>query len=274
MVAELSSAENQELLQAQQTINSFLQDSEMFMIVSWNYSEFVDLVATYLKAYIEKATTVFVDRPIYMNLNRSFINLLSSMRSYLDFMDKLLVNRYGTDSGFRARFRQRCRREYDDNLSYRFLYKLRNYSQHKGFPIGAISWGVAPSRDDPRKPDYFLHISAKRDSILRDFDWGPLTREIRALPEAIDILAHAGSMMESLSSIHPQTIKSIFATLGEAAHVVLEFGGRIARNEGQPVVFETEGDFRDQKKIAHRTLDIDMAARIASGRLEDVIRYS
>jgi hypothetical protein len=271
--SELTEEEYSELSEAQNTLSSFLHDSQMFMMVAWNFNELVAQIATYAQSYAGKQPEIFTIRPIYINLNRAFLNLLASVRSYLDFMDRSLKARFGQDSDIAVSFGKKCSREYDENFSYRFLYRLRNYAQHKGFPIGRITWGQRESQLDPMKPEIFLDLFIVRDQILADFDWGPVEPEVKALPELIDLAPHTVAFMDSLSAIHLQAIRDLFHTLEESARQVVAFGGRIAGRPGQPVIFELEDEAKETlRNISHQPLLLELANRITTGQLEAVIR--
>jgi len=171
LVSELAPFEHEYLLEALKTVNEFLQDSQLFMIATWNFRELTELIDSYLHNYIKKDFKAFVQKPIYINVNRAFLNFLSSIRSYLDFMERLLKKRYGEESAIFENFKTNCSTEYDSNFSYRFLYNLRHYAQHKGFPLGEIKWGQQPSSDNPSMVMFYLEVSIMRDEILNNFDW-------------------------------------------------------------------------------------------------------
>lgn len=272
LVSELTSVEHEKLVEALKTVNGFLQDSQLFMIAAWNFREFNELVASYLQAYIEKDFNIFVHLPIHINVNRAFLNLLSSTRSYLDFMDRLLKKRFGKESAIYANFKKNCSEEYDGNFSYRFLYNLRNYAQHKGFPIGVIKWGQKQNPDEPLKIDFFLVVSIGRDEILKNFDWRTLENEVKNLPENEDILPHISSYMESLSRVHAKSINDIFQTLTESARQITIIGERLAGKKGEPVIFEFEGDVRNIQQLSHISLPIKLAQQIINGKLIDILQ--
>jgi hypothetical protein len=273
LAVELTPEENEQLETAQQALSGFLNDSQLFMIVAWNFNELGDLISAYLRAYAEKRTEVFTEMPIHLNVNRAFLNLLASIRSYLDFMDRLMNRRFGRQSAPVRRFRSRCSQEYDSNLSYRFLYKLRNYAQHKGFPIGRISLGQRPSNGEISKPERYLDVFIVRDEILEDFDWGSMAQEVGRMPELIDPAPHTISMMESLSAIHLHCVQELFDTLEGAALEIVRFGEQLSDRPGQPAVFEVADDALPLRTLRHWRLDIQLASSIAGGNLEDVIRH-
>jgi hypothetical protein len=272
LVSDLTSAEYETLMEALNTVSGFLQDSQLFMIAAWNFREFTELIASYLQAYSKKDFNAFVQKPINININRAFLNFLSSIRSYLDFMERLLKKRYGEESVLFSNFKKSCSTEYDGNFSYRFLYNLRHYAQHKGLPIGAINWGQQISSNDPPKVVFYLGVSVVRDEILKDFDWRAMKNEVKDLPERIEILPQILSFMESLSRIHAKVINDIFHTLNDSARQIMVFGEKLAGQEGEPVIFEFEGDIRNVQQLSHRSLPIKLAQQIVDGELVEVLQ--
>lgn len=272
-VSKLTPEEYNKLSEALRTLNGFMQDSQLFMMATWNFNEFMELIAKYLQAYIKKDINNFVQKPIKINLNRAFLNLLSSIRSYLDFMERLLKKRYGEESVLFSNFKKSCSREYDGYFSYRFLYNLRHYAQHKGFPISNISWGQRPDPNDPRKAIFYLEVFLLRDEILNDFDWRGLENEVKDLPEKIDIIQHTLVFMEALSRIHVQVINDLFHTLIDSAQQIILFSERLTGKEGEPVVFEFEGDVMNIRQLSHTSIPIKLAQHIVDGQLVDVLLH-
>lgn len=85
------------------------------------------------------------------DINRRIINLLSACRMYLDHYCHHLKNIYGESSDKVVAVRNQEKSEYDSNLSYRVLHALRNYVQHRGFPVQKVSFNSqreeAPGND-------------------------------------------------------------------------------------------------------------------------------
>ncbi|WP_149826924.1 hypothetical protein [Streptomyces tailanensis] len=61
-------------------------------------------------------------------------NLLSALRAFTDRTAHDLKERYGENSDPVSTFKESLSCEYDNEFAYRFMYKLRNYSQHCGQP--------------------------------------------------------------------------------------------------------------------------------------------
>lgn len=269
---KLSEKQYKELSKSIITISRFLGDSEIFNITALNYIDLFDLIENYLLAYRNKKVDIFIEKPINININRSFLNFLSSTRSYLDFMDRLLKKRYSEDSEIYKNFVMYTNEEYDSNFSYRFLYNLRHYAQHKGFPIGSIKWGQKPMMNCPQKPDYYLDVSILRNEILIDFEWKKLESEIRNLPEMIDPRIHVDAFMKSLRRIHIKVMFNIFSTLKDDANRILSYSKELLDKKGTPVLFETEDDISTMRKLQYIPIPIDIVRKIISGKFEGVFK--
>lgn len=71
-------------------------------------------------------------------VNRRLINLLSASRSYLDQTKHHFHNIFGEDSETVRKIEEFKSQQYDQCFGYRVMEALRNYVQHRGFPIGSV----------------------------------------------------------------------------------------------------------------------------------------
>jgi hypothetical protein len=82
-------------------------------------------------------------------------NLLSSCRLYVDHTDHHLSVISENYPDFRARFKDLRHEKYDENIEYQTLEALRNYSQHRGFPVHTLtfgsSWDEGPKSEPSEK---------------------------------------------------------------------------------------------------------------------------
>jgi hypothetical protein len=269
LAVELSEDEFKKVSGAIAVINNFMQDSQIFMIATWNFAEFIELIDSYILAYINKDANYFEQKPIDININRTFLNLLSSLRSYLDFMERLLKKRYGNNSNIFKNFKKNSSLEYDNNFSYRFLFNLRHYAQHKGFPIGSISLGQKPNKNNPQKTEYFLNIRFVRDQLLQEFDWRNLEDDIKKLPEKIEVMPYIISFIESVKKIHVQTIIEMCVTLSDSAALILNNVKKLGNNEGTIAVFEAD-DINEMKNLKHTLVPVNLCQKIVEGKLSEI----
>ena len=82
----------------------------------------------------------FQPEPLQIAVTTTIVNFLSSMHMYLEHTERHLKQADKADGGDRAAAWDAARHaEYDDYFAYRFLYKFRNYVQHVGLPLHALS---------------------------------------------------------------------------------------------------------------------------------------
>ena len=78
-----------------------------------------------------------------LSLDRHMVNLLTSLRLYIDQTDHGLSELFGNPSTELESIKIFRSKLYDQNLGYRFLEALRNHVQHCGLPIHIISYNQA-----------------------------------------------------------------------------------------------------------------------------------
>ena len=76
--------------------------------------------------------------------NWQLANYLASIRFFLDFTETRVKRRFGKTSQQAQSFKRACSSAFDNTFAYRFLYKLRNYAQHCGLPVGPLDIRGAP----------------------------------------------------------------------------------------------------------------------------------
>lgn len=110
-------------------------------------------------------------------LNRLTIHLLSSGRLFVDSLEIHLKRKYGKTSNEYINFKNTLSKKYDEEFVYRFFYDLRNFTQHVGFPISAISSEIVrkPETDQEyTKLKSYLNIDYLLNS---NFDWKKIIRD-------------------------------------------------------------------------------------------------
>lgn len=157
----------------------------------------------------------------HINASRHVSNCLSTFRSFLDHCDAYLCAKFGKTSAERAHFKTETSRLYDGGVGYRFLYKLRNFTQHFALPISSMNLSHALVHAEAH---YLVTASLvlDRDELLSWDGWGPINKEIAALPEKIEILP---LLLDLSRSIH-ELCKSVFRS---QAHELLNCNAYISR---------------------------------------------
>lgn len=101
----------------------------------------------------------------YREMNRRMVNLLSSARLYLDEVPQDLHAIYPKNPTHAATFKQRCSTHYDLSLAYRVMEALRNYAQHSGFPVHAMTHSFHREEKNPgflHRMTLHLHVNVQR----------------------------------------------------------------------------------------------------------------
>lgn len=161
-------------------------DENLFKIVELNYTDFISKIENITSQVAGGIIDNSEQQYLHLELNRLILNLLSSIRTYLDHTETRLKREYGKDSEELKIFKAETSKAYDDNFAYRFLYKLRNYSQHCGLPAGSLR----TTSSENEKPNHFLKLSLLRDNLLQNYEWGnPVTEELRNQEELFDIIS-------------------------------------------------------------------------------------
>jgi hypothetical protein len=254
-------------------LRRFEHNSQLFTMAVWNYQEYYDVLHSYLQAFINQNTDYINNYPAKFNINRIALNLLSSIRMYLDHIETDLKRRYGNKSHEVEKFEQICSQEYDGSFSYRFLYRLRNYAQHCGFPIHDISFTSKPNQI---QNEYALTVRISRDKLLQDFDWKSLKSEVVAAPENIDFNEHIDNMVRSLNRIHLHVIQSEFGRLREEVGVIQDLLSHVSIGNGQPCIFELDIDEQDRsmslKNLRIIGIPTKLIDAIIDNNLQDVTK--
>lgn len=253
-----------EINSAMEKIHALLEYSNYFNTVSLNYTDYQETISNCLKAQAERDIAFLQKEPL-VEINRIVLNFLTSFRSYLDYTERRLKTEYANTPKIYEAFRKATNSEYDHNFSYRFLYHLRHFSQHYGFPIAKVNFGFKPNSN--LEPVYFFTPLVERNKLLQNFNWKKLKPEIETLPLEFDLEPHLNATMHSLLKIHSAAMQSIFSMLGKEADTLLKYEGELRGKEGTTVIFtiDTLESKEGTRQLTHKSLPTDMATKIKMG---------
>lgn len=217
-----SKEEYNKVLEAVSKIGNIYKYDAIFRATNWNYEDLVNTVNSYIQAFVQKNANFLGSRDITLNINKEILNVLTSFRFYCNFIDKNLHGDFGQGPEIYAKFKRCCSSEYDKNFSYRLVYQLRNYAQHKGLVVNSINFNKHLDNEDNRTVRHKLGIYTYRQDLLADKDF---KKEVRAelinYPEQIDLMEHLSKWMNSLIIIHGQLINNLIpAGLSDALLII------------------------------------------------------
>ncbi|WP_341228364.1 hypothetical protein [uncultured Arcticibacterium sp.] len=138
IIRELSQSEVEKIEYANEVLHEFLYFERRFEVINRNYKEYHETVYRYSK---NRKDGIKINKE-YMNetfveINRTFINFISSLKSYSEHLDIKLANKYPNKEEY-LNFKKAVSLIYDNNFSYKFLSILRDYAIHYNFPIQIV----------------------------------------------------------------------------------------------------------------------------------------
>jgi hypothetical protein len=98
-------------------------------------------------------------------VSRRIVNLLSACRMYLDQSMHHLRVIYGKDSEKVEIVKNKTNSYYDNNFGYRAMEALRNYVQHRGFPIHNLTFSGQWLDIEDKENSRLLHLVIPRISV-------------------------------------------------------------------------------------------------------------
>ena len=129
---------------------SVLFIEEKFDLLAENYLEFEDAMLGSTNRHMVHKDQDYEWFQVERNLfNRRLVNLLSACRSYVDYAKHHVHVVLPGDQAASDKLEAAFSKHYDALLGYRVMEALRNFVQHRGFPIHAVSYSgkwVGPTK--------------------------------------------------------------------------------------------------------------------------------
>lgn len=152
----------------------------------------------------------------------NFYAFLTSMRSFVDQADRTLLHQFGKDSQEREAFKSFLGRLYDSSAPYRFLYGLRNYTQHRSVPLQrqlAASMELIEAGTPNERVEAVFDVCCDREALLEDRTWKPIVSDwLKGQPRFFPIKPIIAAGLELLRVIaidfHALRAPSIMAAHG------------------------------------------------------------
>lgn len=235
----------------------------LFRVVELNYAD----LETKLNSYLTKSPQLdfYEFDNLFVDLNRLILNLLSSIRTYLDHTETRLKREYGVSSEEWLLFKQQTSYAYDNYFEYRFLYKLRNYSQHCGLPAGSAE--VTSFQDENSIWRDKMNVLFNRDNLISEYDgWTNLVEaDLKKMPEKFDVLPLVDKTFELLKEINQVLKNKIREHYKEDAHFLFTLLPRLTHLIGTPCLIKMEQT--DVIKITFNSFPFDHISQITGATI-------
>jgi hypothetical protein len=205
---ELSEEEFEATKTAKNSLLQILFIEEKFDLVLQNYLEYeaelLNSAARNMLFREESNSWIHSERNL---ISRRIVNLLTTGRLYLDQSIHHVKSVYTGDSEKLDRIRKERSIQYDSRLGYRVLEALRNYVQHRGFPIQAISFPTVRVEREVESRILFTLVPYILVNALEDD--GKFKRsvleELKTKGEKIDIRPLVRQYIAGLGEVHDKT---------------------------------------------------------------------
>lgn len=240
-------------------------DENLFKIIELNYKDLITKIESITIKLSESGLNTIEQEYIHLEINRLILNLLSSIRTYLDHTETRLKREYGSDSDEFKLFKTETSTAYDNNFAYRFLYKLRNYSQHCGLPAGSLT---ARSFNENNQSKHILILSLLRNDLLQQFDWGnPITKELKNQEEQFDILSLINSKYDLLENINVKIKHLAYKHHNMEGFALLNLLIQINDKDGSPCILKNVDDGDGKLNLSMQWFPLDSITKITGMEL-------
>jgi hypothetical protein len=198
----ISEAEFRSLKNAKKSLLSGLAIEEKYEVLLSNYEDYeleiLKQAAQLMLRYDRDYDTLFNTS---LALNKRIINLLTACRLYVDQISHNIKDIIKEDIGIEDKVKQLFIVEYESHFEYRFMEALRNYVQHRGFPI-QITQFIAFSRGtgQNRKLIFTMNMASEKRFLQEDVKFKK--EVLNETPEEVDLKAVTRTYIECLSKIH------------------------------------------------------------------------
>lgn len=212
-------------------LEKFNSNSDLYSIFLINFLELSDYFQKTVDSLtLKQATKTRYSqsdfRIILRNSNRLLLNLLSSGRSLVDHLETHLIKKYKKESDEAKKFKLKTNEIFDTVFEYRFICKLRNYSQHCGFPITNIKFDVK-NKKQGNKFEISTRLNAhfKRDELLQNFKkWGvQVKKDLESQPENFPVMWTVGKYYKCVEEIYNEFENIELQTIINPYHHLKEF---------------------------------------------------
>ncbi len=189
-IGELSSDEFIALEKCIESINIFTKQFFNYLYYQLNFVEFDKLIMALSDIAVTNLNASELNtNKKFININKVVFNLLSSYKFFLDSSETFLKRKFGKDSKETLQFIKMTNFYFDNSFAYRFLSKLRHYTQHIGFPIHHTPFEVTENLMEPQKMKGNFKLLVSRNILLleKELLGAIVYKDIQARSYDIDI---------------------------------------------------------------------------------------
>ncbi|MEQ1868746.1 MAG: hypothetical protein ABL961_01850 [Vicinamibacterales bacterium] len=220
----MTEAEFDSIVRSRQGIAAALSIEEKFNVVLENFREYeLELLSIAQSRLVFSQNDWSRIQDDIHTVNRRLMNLLSAIRLFLDHVDRELHELYGPQSIPAQVFSEERGKEYDGRLSFRTMEAIRNYTQHRSFPVHELSFLLSADTDgNNRHVRHTITPSLSVASLQADPKFKKsVAAELKPIGKMVQITPMIREYVESIGRIHVKT-RSLMAADVETWDATME----------------------------------------------------
>lgn len=180
-------------------VAKFSKDYELLKLVLEEYEQFRRGLVDVGLAIAKEPNLINQNhlRSLTFKTNRLMLSFLGAVRTFLDHAQTSISRRYSKESEQFHCFKALTAYQFDNVFSYRFLYKLRNYTQHCGMPPVSFAVDIKPGDDLEIVPCF------SRRCLLENYsEWGVVKKELELESQPLYVFPLLKEHRESVLGIY------------------------------------------------------------------------
>ncbi len=278
----ISVDEYQKMKNAKDALFESLFIEEKYDLVVENYLEFegslLESVARHMILSGQDYRWFQMERSLF---NRRLANLLSTARMYTHHVKRHLTNIFATEEGEAPDIGTLFSDQYDTRLGYRAMEQLRNFVQHRGFPVHAVTYNSRWTDGEKSELQFAVSPYLCPEDIRADRRFNKsVLEELEAFGERVDIKVLVRDYVEGIWAVHDKIRESLSPriVLWEAA-----LDGAFVRFQSQypdeqsviglaAVARDERGQYSEPIQIFKEFLDYRRQLERKNGSLKNLVR--
>lgn len=202
---EISKEQYDDISKAKTLLLHALHIEDKFDILLHNYAEVeVELLSRAFGEILFEASSWTESIGKLHVIGRRIINLLTTCRLYLDQIEHNFCEQFGKKSQVFVDLKAAKSKEYESYFGYRAMETIRNYVQHRGFPVHRVR--LNSERIDTTGRSLIRHVAIPEVSVKTlelDGNIKPsVLAEMRTKGQYIDLRPLVREYLSSISRIH------------------------------------------------------------------------
>lgn len=207
---ELSNEEYEDLLNANNILFEFKYFVQRFAEVKLNYENYFEIESKYYKQ-LEKLNNeerIEILDIVIVEINRVFINFITSFKTFIEQIEKRLKKKYGDESKELNEFKKLTNNLYDGYFSYKLFTRLRDFSLHYDYPIQHLDYNKEDSELYKLTPSFSKEILLKdktlKNKIINNYDFTSRSEIFPVKPILNEFSIYSDTIIKKLIKIETE----------------------------------------------------------------------